>query len=151
MYMYLANEFSNLNKVVPNIHYGGCCLFAEEVFTLLKKLKKKPRVIILTTTPKTVKHYVKYFPKVSETITDIGHAVIYVDGVFIDNNGIYNKLTDVLHYENEKRYKRLRISKKELSFINENMENWNPRFEREKLSVVKNTLKNIENYLVSSK
>ena len=150
MYLYLTDEFIKLNEKAPNIHYGGCVVFAEKLYNILVNLGKRPKIVILSNTPKSVKHYVKHFPFISENTVDIRHAVIKVDGIYIDNNGFYCEVTEIIHQEDRKNYKEVATSINELRFINDNMINWNDRFDRVDIEIVNKTFKEIEKYITNN-
>ena len=84
MYQYLANEFSVLNKQVESIQYGGCTVFAIGLYELLVKLGKQPNICVISRTPRILERY-KNDLFADASLIDIGHVLIEVDGLFLDN------------------------------------------------------------------
>ena len=146
MYQFLVTEFTKLNEKVPNIHYGGCCVFAEELYHFLVKLGKKPRIIAMT-------GYAKYLEKILAVriehagIFDIKHTVILCDGWIIDNNGIYKRTDEVLHCDHNN-YTCFELTLDELKWMNTEVGGWNRKFDRNQIKDIAKTLKKIAKNLV---
>lgn len=143
MYTFLATEFEKLNKKVPNIHYGGCCVFAEKLYNILDNLGMNPQVIITTVTPD---NFSEFFSGDYYVYIDIRHALIKVGNVLIDNNGCYKDINNVLHHGLSD-FSCLIINIDELKCLNENVKGWNSRFDRTKIKTVYKTLEKVEKEL----
>ncbi len=146
MYQFLVTEFTKLNEKVPNIHYGGCCVFAEELYHFLVKLGKKPRIITMTS-------YAKYLEEILNVriehagIFDIKHTVILCDGLLIDNNGVY-KFTDEIRHCEHNGYTCMELTLDELKWMNTEVKGWNTSFNRKQIKDIVKILKNISKNLV---
>lgn len=123
----LATEFEVINSEVPNIHYGGCCVFAEALYRLLIKLGKKPEIVISTENPLRM---LETFENRSPYYIDVLHAFIMVDGFIIDNNGVYNNTDELLHHS-DFRYSCMKLTLKEVHWLNNKVGGWNRRYNRE--------------------
>ncbi len=141
MYQYLIEEFKELNKEVPNIHFGGCCVFAESLYKLLMDLGKKPKIVILTNTKDTLIHCINNNINDNEAEISIAHTVIECDGKYIDNTGIYGNVREFPHWTIN--YSDIEISIEDLKFINKDFKNWNPRFNRGNINRMKKILNNL--------
>ena len=153
MYLYLTQEFKKLNQEVPNIHYGGCTIFAEGLYKMLIGLGKKPRVIMLTTTKDSlnfcINNRVTNFD--SGQFVVVNHCVIEVDGRYIDNNGMYGNITEILHFENAESDTEVVITIEDLEFINETFIGWNIKFDRKQITSVLERLNKLKEILANMK
>lgn len=87
----LSEAFNYLSTTVPNINYGGCGVFAELCYDLLKKMGFQPIIVILTSDPewtnKAIQNGETHFPLV--------HVVLMVDGKLIHSLGVHDDLEEV--------------------------------------------------------
>lgn len=138
MYQFVIAEMPKLNDKVPNIHYGGCCMFAEELYGVLKELGHEPKIFVITSYPKLLQNFIDG----EETNQiDICHVLIEVDGKLMDNTGIYDSQYDL---PNHRTQDHLYISFDVLKRINAEITGWNSRFNRNQIPQVKDFLKEVK-------
>lgn len=144
MYKILETELKNLSKEIPYIHYGGCCVFALGLYKVLTDLGYKPSILVTSTTPEKIRAYQRgELDRVhGESQIDIFHIIIELNGLFIDNNGIYGKVTDILHLEHGN-YSQVYIGLGTLQSWNTNFKHWNNRFYRGSIPDMYESLNNI--------
>lgn len=146
MFQYLMTEFKKLNNEVPDIHFGGCTVFAEALYHLLIKLGKQPKIVFITSTPNDLIHAIKLGSDDTGYFVSVTHAVIEVDGKYLDNNGIYDKTTDINNCENVN-LDIIYLTLEDLQVVNKAFKYWNTRFDRSKIGVIIEKLNNIEKHL----
>jgi len=100
MYQYVVAELPKLNTKVPYIEYGGCCVFAEELYTVLNDLELNPKIYVITEKPKELLVF-NDGKTIDEDDIDICHVLIEVDGVLIDNKGMYKDRKEYGEFINE--------------------------------------------------
>lgn len=150
MYQFLVSEFEKLNKKVPNIHYGGCCVFAEELYNFLVKLGKKPRIIAMSGHPQDMEDILKERWYSIFSVFDIIHTVILVDGILIDNNGMYKVTHEVRHCDSD-HYVCMELTLDELHWMNNEVSGWNSLFNRDQIIDITKKIKYIEKKLQKTK
>lgn len=144
MYQYVVAELPKLNTKVPNIHYGGCCVFAEELYTVLKDLELEPKIYVITEKPKELLVF-NDGKTIDEDDIDVCHVLIEVDGVLIDNKGMYKDRKEYGEFTNEDMFKTIYITIESLKRMNVEFKYWNRKFNREQIPMIKTFLTKVGN------
>lgn len=134
-------EYVEINKVVPNIHFGGCGVFAEQLYDRLKLMGYKPRVVAFTNNIRIFKHRLKLTGDefVGENRALLIHVAVKVDGYYLDSWGAVTSFENT-RYQSFLRYEKMSIDK--LREVNE-LPIWNKSFNRANIKVITKRLDKI--------
>lgn len=135
-------EYVEINKVVPNIHFGGCGVFAEQLYDKLKLMGYKPRLVVFSDSVVGIRKKLKLnrndFMLMKYTHPVI-HICVKVDGVYLDSWGLTTSFENT-RYSRYKKYEKLSITK--LREINA-FPIWNQAFKRANIKVITKRLDKI--------
>lgn len=132
----LYSEYKELNQIVPRLNWGGCGIFAENLYKTLANLGLKPKLVVITLNSKAMnqrikgKHYNGYAP--------IHHIVIKVGSKFIDSEGVYKHLK---HTEYKGMPLANTLTLDTLEKWNSDPTLWNPEFNRQHIKTIEDKLK----------
>lgn len=125
-----SKEFPKINEKYPIINCGGCGIFAQKVYGILKEFHFKPKLIVLIPF---------YYSKTDavEKLNNNGkpyemawsHIMVKVGKKFIDCDGIYTNLKQTDHYFSHEGVEGMTP---ELLQQWIDSRGWNDRFDREK-------------------
>ena len=142
----LYKEIEPINNDIRSIQYGGCGVFALSLYNLLKKLNRKPTIVVVTG-KRAIKWIDAWVGNVSKCEANIEahHIVIKLGKSYIDNNGIYNDWRKIEHCDerNQVIYENLPVEVLE-EWVNKFT--WNHRFYmKEHRPLLENKIANIYN------
>jgi hypothetical protein len=151
----LYENYKCINRIIPNLNYGGCGVFAENLYVRLVKLGLKPKIAIITDDIKGVKRFVrlsKYNPcsrAIYLTDIDVHHIVIKLGNKLMDSEGVYDNISSIKHYRRQvfKLYDKVPI--RLLKEMNDTLE-WNPCFNRKSIFRVEHILEESYNKVKKS-
>lgn len=129
----LYSEVKSLNEQVENIHYGGCGVFAYHAYVTLKKLGHQPKLITITNSTTRFEQFLNDLFGWYDV--HVQHIVVELNGQYIDNNGIYTTIKDVLHCDKEGLAVTEALTEDTLKWMIDNLQ-WNSMFNREKIPVI---------------
>lgn len=137
----LFEKIKDINDSVENIQYGGCGIFAQNIYNILTRLGYQPKIIVITKTLETIEDWVLKNNK-DPYYFDVTHIVIELDGVYIDNNGVYLKTTSIMHCDDENLKVTDIVTPVVLKEWVDNL-HWNQRFDRRDVSVIEHKLNQV--------
>lgn len=132
----LYNEYCEINHIIPTINSGGCGVFAEHLYRVLRDMDLNPLFVIFTndkvSMEKRVANSDEYWGYAS-----VAHIMIELDGNLIDCEGIYDSVKDTRynHYQECKTLDLFTLTKWNL-----NPNQWNSTFDRRHITTIENKL-----------
>jgi hypothetical protein len=131
----LFNEYKDINTSVKNINWGGCGIFAEQLYKTLLKLGIETKLAVITNDARQLKRRIKNKPYKNEPL--VQHVVVRLGKKLIDSEGIYNKPKDInFYYDNEIAPIPLAV----LSKWNKKADFWKDYFNRKDIKTIKTKL-----------
>lgn len=119
-------------KDIPNVNHGGCGVVAEELYHIFSSLNFKPKIVVMTSMPNSVKKFIKNSEITGESIA-LNHIIISIEGKYVDSTGVYKSAKSLVESNFDGRYKIVSgLTINQLALLNKNYPHWNSSFDREK-------------------
>jgi len=133
----LAKRLRAIGKKIPNINYGGCGVFAYALHAALAKSGIKSAIAIVSRKGNGVIRSVNELDG-----AHFMHMIVRVDGKYLDSDGVYagNTLTAVSNSRAKYGWMADKLDvahPKALTAMNKLADEWNPRFDRTNIRIVK--------------
>lgn len=146
------NEISHINKKVTNIAQGGCAVFAYNAYQVLRKLGYYPKIVVMTNRPDLLLGWINGTSNKTNDYLEVHHVVLELDGLYFDNNGVYDNLWDIAYCGDMGLYVYDELNEDVLLEWITKL-SWNPRFNwKQGVPIIEEEMKNCYNkFLVESK
>ncbi len=93
---YVFKEYNErITPKVPNLNIGGCGVFAEHLYKLLISVGVKPKIVVITDNIAAMND--RILNNGDEWGAIIKHIVLFINGKYIDSDGVYNSVKDIHH------------------------------------------------------
>ena len=137
----LYAEYNTINGRVNDINYGGCGIFAEHLYLTLIKLKIKAELVVICPKAEAMDQRILTGQR-SWGADAIGHILVRVDNKLFDSEGVYSSHKKVGTYY-QSGYSELseKLTLPVLKKWNGNPNQWNYRFNRKDIPVIKKEFK----------
>jgi len=145
----LYHNYKTINEKIPTINSGGCGIFAEYLYSTLKRFGLKPKLGVITNSIKGLNYRIKVWKTYGEDRYDlygnqfaiVEHVVVILENkLLVDSTGVYDNLKQHSDsdYHNSKLNKRLTLET--LKDWNRKGEFWNETFDRDYERVIEDKL-----------
>jgi hypothetical protein len=142
---YLVEQYSSINEKVPYINHGGCGVFAEKLYNIMRNIGLKPQLVVITNNRIEMDKRIR---GEAHNYGSIIHIVVKIHGKYVDSTGVYKSIAAVADYHKyplKEREVSTLLTTDVLANWNSQRYFWNERFNRKYIKTIEDKLEKVCN------